>query len=109
MRKMIDRDRERAVTLICKSIVSADIGVVRKTLCAMVGHPPLVIESFGYLSCARCEEQLGDTLGGFTRVAAGKKIVGHGPDCPHCRHVKLTPTDMLLLPERVWPGAKVPV
>lgn len=109
-RKLADRDRERAVTLICKSIVSAPIETIRKTLCAMVGHPPLIDQCFGYVTCARCNEQLGDNLAGFTIATAGKKVIGHSPDCPHCGHVKLTPTDKLLVPENKLPVTeKVPV
>jgi hypothetical protein len=99
--KTRDYDRERATTLICKAIVDAPIESVRKMLCLMVGHPPVVEVCFGYQNCARCGEQVGDMLGGPSTLA-GKRVVGH--DDAECLAIKLTPTDLLLMPAGKLPA-----
>lgn len=99
MRKTIDRDRERAVTLICKSIVSADIMTVRRMLCLTVGHPAAVRKQSGTFVCARC------LVPTHASVGLGEGWVEDG--IGHWTLGKLTPTDLLLtgIPE----VAKVPV
>ncbi len=58
-------------------------------ICALVGHSRIVEACFGYISCARCKAQIGDTLAGCFD-ARDCVIVGH--DCPTCREnrAKLT-------------------
>lgn len=51
-------------------------------VCAMVGHSRIVTTCFGYVYCARCEAQIGDSLGGATNLM-DKVIVGH--NCEECR------------------------
>jgi len=55
---------------------------LRKILCLSLGHSHILKGCFGYMSCARCGEQVGDALGGgYTNDRA--VIVGH--KCPMCR------------------------
>lgn len=51
-------------------------------VCRLIGHSKIVTLCFGYVNCARCEDQIGDTLGGSTELKENV-VVGH--DCPTCR------------------------
>jgi len=50
--------------------------------CSLIGHSRIQTACFGYFNCARCGEQLGDSLGGCYD-AKDAVIVGH--DCETCR------------------------
>lgn len=69
-----------------------------KIVCALVGHSRIKTSCFGYYYCARCEEQVGDSLGG---AYSGKDDVIVGHDCHVCRtNAKLlTWTDTLYAPD----------
>ena len=70
----------------------------KKTItCALAGHPGVVNNCWGYVTCARCGEQLGDTLGGSYR---GNHDVVVGHNCKICRRnfKKLSPVDRYLTP-----------
>lgn len=74
----------------------------RRVQCARYGHPPVVTMFFGYVYCARCEAQIGDTLAGVfdtSRVC----VVGH--DCDVCREVwnSLTREQRKLTPDPFAP------
>lgn len=56
----------------------------RKLLCATFGHPPVVEHCLGYASCARCNETVGDALGGAYSFK-GVAIVGH--QCNDCTSI----------------------
>lgn len=79
-----------------KALDDPDLIRAAKILCAVFGHPPVVTTCFGYINCARCGEQLGDSLGGGRSVGSEQMIIGH--DCEGCRAVekKLRPIDRLL-------------
>lgn len=51
--------------------------------CALIGHSRIQTQCFGYYNCARCGEQLGDTLAGCYPAANEAVVVGHA--CPTCR------------------------
>lgn len=51
-------------------------------VCSLVGHSRIVTMCFGYVNCGRCEDQIGDTLGGASDVK-DRVVVGH--DCKVCR------------------------
>lgn len=67
--------------------------------CATFGHSRIVTHCFGYISCSRCSEQLGDTLGG-SYGTEGNVIVGH--KCQQCQRnaEALTWKDKWLAPWR---------
>ena len=67
---------------------------LKAVLCALFGHPPVVTYCFGYLNCARCRAQVGDTLGGLDNMHG--LIVLHHKDCEECAKVKLRWIDRLL-------------
>lgn len=63
------------------ALALSDDATRRKVICALIGHSRIVTGCFGYINCARCEEQIGDTLAGCFDMT-GKVLVGH--DCPTC-------------------------
>lgn len=65
-----------------KAIEPATDAVKRKLVCAFLGHSRVVTMCFGYVYCARCEDQIGDTLAG---AFDAKHVVISGHDCPTCR------------------------
>lgn len=44
--------------------------------CVKHGHSHIVTTCFGYINCARCKDQLGDTLGGSFNLDS-YVVVGH--------------------------------
>lgn len=76
----------------------------RSVTCSLVGHSRVISMCFGYVSCARCEDQIGDTLGGSFDTS-NHVVVGHrnaGRVCKTCRaaYKKLDWRDKLFLPEK---------
>ena len=51
-------------------------------VCSIIGHSKIVSLCFGYVSCGRCEKQIGDRLGGIFDVTE-HVIIGH--NCQKCR------------------------
>lgn len=78
----------------------------RRVVCALIGHSKVISQCFGYLTCERCDEQIGDTLGGAADASANV-LVGH--DCPVCRkNVKtLTWRDTFMLKPEATAHAKL--
>jgi ribosomal protein L37AE/L43A len=81
-----------------KRIKGLPLDQQKSVLCALVGHSRIQSVCFGYWSCARCEAQVGDSLGG-AYSGADKVIVGH--DCSTCREnaKSITWRDTLLAPD----------
>lgn len=76
-----------------------------KMACALIGHSKVVSMCFGYVHCARCEAQIGDTLASIYDIA-DSVIVGH--DCDVCRTnaLMLDWRDTFLVDEgKVFPNA----
>lgn len=72
----------------------------RNTLtCALIGHSRIQTYCFGYFNCARCGDQLGDTLASIYPGAKEAVVVGH--DCSQCREnaETLTWRDTVFAPE----------
>jgi len=55
---------------------------IKKILCAIFEHPHVVTNCMGYKYCARCEAQVGESLGGVW-TGKGYVIVGH--NCKECK------------------------
>lgn len=70
----------------------------RRVVCALSRHSRIVTTCMGYIYCARCEDQIGDSLGGAGSTA-NAVIVGH--DCDSCREnaKSLTWQDTFLSPD----------
>ncbi|WP_140668784.1 hypothetical protein [Pseudomonas arsenicoxydans] len=51
-------------------------------VCTLVGHSKITTFCFGYHHCARCDAQIGDSLGGLYD-SSKDVVVGH--DCEICR------------------------
>lgn len=83
------RPRE-AMWIIQSALEDAPLPLLRKLLCATVGHPPVVHSCFGQLTCARCDTIVGDTLIGADRLT-GRAVIGH--KCEECDEVILGLTD----------------
>lgn len=73
-------------------------GQRNEIVCALIGHSNILTGCFGYISCARCEAQVGDTLAG-SYWNADAVVVGH--DCADCRKnaKRLTWRDTLYAPD----------
>ncbi len=76
----------------------------RNIVCAIAGHSRIITNCLGYVSCARCEEQIGDALGGFFD---GRKHVIIDHNCRACKsnYKNLTWVDKYLAPNP-FPGKK---
>jgi len=77
----------------------------RSVVCALVGHSRVVSMCFGYVNCGRCEDQIGDTLGGASDMSQ-RVVIGHrdnetGGVCSTClaNYKKLKWEDKAYLPE----------
>lgn len=70
----------------------------KEVTCALIGHSRIQTFCFGYFYCARCGEQLGDSLGGYYANAEKVVIVGH--KCPICEknYKELTWKDKIFCP-----------
>lgn len=63
-------------------------------ICSFIGHSNILTGCFGYMSCARCNAQIGDTIGGsYSNDKA--VIVGHNCDVCQSNFKKLTWQDKL--------------
>lgn len=71
---------------------------LKAVICALIGHSRIITQCFGYIHCARCEAQIGDTLAGAFDVKS-RVVLYH--DCEVCREAaeKLTWKDRLLVPD----------
>lgn len=71
----------------------------KKLTCSLIGHSKIQTTFFGYYYCARCEEQVGDSLGSIYPDVANVVIVGH--KCPTCEanYKKLTWKDKIFCPD----------
>ena len=70
---------------------------LKHVFCALFGHSNIITTFFGYVYCARCGDQIGDSLGGYYENT-GAVIIGH--NCPKCKanYAKLTWRDKFLAP-----------
>jgi len=86
-----------AVAIITRGLETAPLPLLRRLLCAAVGHPPVIEYCFGQHTCARCTAIVGDSLAGADRLT-GKAIIGH--HCEDCDAVilGLTEEQRLLTP-----------
>lgn len=67
-------------------------------VCSLIGHSNIIENCFGYISCSRCKQQIGDALAGcYSNENA--VIVGH--NCKTCKKnfKKLSWKDKLYVPD----------
>lgn len=71
----------------------------KEITCSLIGHSKIQTFCFGYYNCARCGEQVGDSLGSCYPGAEDTVIVGH--KCPTCEanYKKLTWEDKIFCPD----------
>jgi len=74
-----------------------DVREARKVACALLGHSRVQHIFFGYWSCARCGEQVGDSLGSSYGAAGQAVAVDHHCDVCRANAKTLTDTDLFLL------------
>lgn len=75
---------------------------LRATVCAWWGHSHMATQFFGEQYCARCGQQIGDSLAGMGRTDI--LFVGDSAhDCPECREraTKMTWRDTFLTPHKI--------
>ncbi len=67
-------------------------------VCALLGHSKIQTHCWGYFSCARCGEQVGDSLAGAYKA---DKVVVVGHNCKTCREnfAALPWEDILFTPD----------
>jgi hypothetical protein len=82
-----------------------DIATRRRVYCARNGHTKIITMCFGYVHCARCEAQIGDTLGS-TFDTTDCVVVGHNCDKCRANFAMLTRTQKHLVPEKCFPKAR---
>ena len=80
---------------------------VKLIFCAVCRHSHLLTNCFGYKYCARCGEQLGDTLADGPMITGygGFFLIGQKCTCKECRQAfdTLTWMDRFLCPKATWP------
>lgn len=59
-----------------KALGKISIEQKKQITCSLIGHSRIIFNSFGYVHCARCGDQIGDLLGGYFD-ASKNVIVGH--------------------------------
>ncbi len=64
-------------------IAGLDEETQKRMVCALVGHSRIHETCFGYHYCARCGEQVGDTLASLYPEAKEAVVVGH--NCETCQ------------------------
>jgi len=69
----------------------------KKTFCTWTRHSRIHTNCFGYKYCARCGEQVGDSLAGYY-YDENTVVIGH--NCPKCfeNYKKLSWIDKFLTP-----------
>ncbi len=76
---------------------------LRRIMCALFRHSNIEDVCFGYHYCARCGDEVGDSLAG---IYGNSEVVGIGCDCELCRyrysHMGLVDTFLTKKPE--WIG-----
>lgn len=71
----------------------------KKLTCSLIGHSKIQTTFFGYYYCARCEEQVGDSLGSIYPDAENIVIVGHKCSTCEANYKKLTWKDKIFCPD----------
>ena len=76
---------------------------IKAVFCALFRHSHIQESCFGYVSCARCGTQLGDTLAGSY---SDPLVVGVACACDVCANnwSKMTWVDRFLAPKPEWIG-----
>jgi hypothetical protein len=70
----------------------------KAVVCALIGHSRIVTTCFGYIHCARCEAQIGDSLGGSS-TTRDNVIVGHACDKCHENFAQCDWRDTFMTPD----------
>ena len=79
---MISINTEQELMAKLEALGDMDEETRNDVVCSLLGHSSIQKTSFGYYYCARCDEQIGDTIGGIYD-SSDVVVVGH--DCPVCR------------------------
>ena len=66
-----------------KALGKIDAATRNSIICSLVGHSHISTMCFGYRYCARCGDQVGDSLGSIDMGVKEAVIVGH--NCPECK------------------------
>jgi len=69
------------------------------TVCALIGHSKIQTTCFGYYNCARCGDQVGNSLGGVYMGAETAVVVGHNCETCQTNYKACTWRDKLYAPD----------
>lgn len=72
----------------------------RAIFCVVNGHTNIIETCFGYVNCARCNQQIGDSLAGIYSNELAV-IVGHACNTCKANYQKLTAKDKKLVPKEI--------
>lgn len=94
---MINIKTKKELETKLEALGEMDIATKKDVICSLIGHSNIQEMCFGYVSCARCGTQVGDTLAG---IYENKKQVVVGHNCEICRenYKKLSWKDKYLCP-----------
>lgn len=81
------------------AIAPANDEEAKRIACALLGHSKIQTTFFGYYYCARCGEQVGDSLGSTYSGAETAVIVGHACDVCRANYAALDWKHKVLAPE----------
>ena len=82
-----------------KALDLTDEGQIKSVVCSLIGHSRIQTHCFGYFNCARCGDQVGDTLAS-TYVGASKAVVvGHKCDVCEANYAECTWEDKFMCPD----------
>ena len=90
-------------------IAGLDKEAQQKMVCAMVGHSRLLTQCFGYHYCARCDAQVGDSLGGSFSDPDNKiglAIINCACEKCSSSYANFTWKDLFMVPEKTLSTAK---
>lgn len=66
-----------------KALGKLEVSQKNSIICSLIGHSKISTTCFGYRYCARCGEQVGDSLGSIDFGVKEAVIVGH--NCDTCK------------------------
>ncbi len=80
-----------------KALGSLDASTKKSIVCSLIGHSNITEMCFGYVTCARCDAQIGDSLMGIYDNP-NQVVVGHNCEICRANYAKMTWRDKYLCP-----------
>ncbi len=83
MKKEIKTEKELREVL--KNIPYKNNKQRNNIVCSLIGHSRISTVCFGYRHCARCNDLLGDSIGGADYGKREAVIINHNTNCRDCK------------------------